>query len=80
MFRERFLVNCFGKKREFLFSPEISKIIIYQFEDEPEIIITPVAYINQNLVYSAPYCNPGHYLMEINDGLVAKLLAQTYGP
>ena len=73
-------IRVVGVKPDKRKKPEISKIIIYQFEDEPEIIITPVAYINQNLVYSAPYCNPGHYLMEINDGLVAKLLAQTYGP
>ncbi len=73
-------VRVVGVKPNKRKKPKISKIIIYQFEDKPDIIITPVAYINKNLVYSAPDWNQDNYLMEINDGRVKKLLAQTYDP
>jgi len=73
-------VRVVGVKPDKRKKPEISKIIIYQFEDKPDIVITPVAYVNKNLVYSAPDWNEDNYLMEINDGRVQKLLAQTYDP
>jgi len=73
-------VRVVGVKPDKRKKPEISKIIIYQFEDKPDIIITPIAYINENLVYSAPDWNEDNYLMEINQGRLQKLLAQTYDP
>lgn len=64
-------------KRE---KPEVTKIIVYQFNQEPDIVITPIAYVNQNLVFSAPKWNPDGYLMEVSQGDLHKLLSLTYDP
>lgn len=71
-------VRVVGVKPDKREKPEIDKIIIYQFNNKPDIVITPVAYINNNLVYSAPVWNVDSYLMELSDGTLQKLIAQTY--
>src|SRR5271157_3993529 len=38
-------------KRE---KPAIDQIIVYQFNGKPDLIINPVAYVDKNLVFSAP--------------------------
>lgn len=58
--------------------PDIEKIIVYQFENQPDIIITPVAIVNGNLVFSVPQWVQDGYLMDLSDGDFQKLLAQTY--
>ncbi|MBA2367921.1 MAG: hypothetical protein H0V82_02720 [Candidatus Protochlamydia sp.] len=63
-----------GKRKK----PDIEQIIIYQFNDQPDLIIKPVAYVDNNLVFSAPAWNSDGYLMEISDGRLDQLLAQTY--
>lgn len=73
-------VRVVGVKPDKRQKPDISKIIIYQFGNQPDIVITPVAYVNKNLVYSAPAWNVDQYLMEISDGQLQQLLAQTYDP
>lgn len=68
--------------------PRVSKIIIYRF-NEPDIEITPIAYVakstsvidsNHNLVFSAPLWNPKGYMEESASDEIEKLLKSTYDP
>ncbi|MFI5343323.1 MAG: hypothetical protein ACHQUC_03785, partial [Chlamydiales bacterium] len=70
-------VRVLGVKPDKHEKPKVEKIIIYQF-GKSNVIITPIAYLNGNLVYSAPAWNADNYLMEISDGELQKLLDQTY--
>jgi hypothetical protein len=56
----------------------IDTLIIYQFQNMPDVVLTPIAYIDQNLVFSAPKWVPNGYLMELSEGDLKKLLSQTY--
>lgn len=60
--------------------PSIDKIIVYQFDGQPDIIIKPIAYVDQNLVFSIPQWEKDRYLMELSDGDLHKLLSQAYDP
>lgn len=60
-----------------LHSSEIAKIIIYQF-NAPDILLTPVAYVDQNLVFTSPQLAPKGYLMDITRGELQSLLSTTY--
>lgn len=60
--------------------PDIEKIIIYQFDDLPDLTITPIAYVNDDLIFSVPEWNPNGYLMDISSGRLRQLLSQTYDP
>ncbi|CUI17119.1 conserved putative membrane protein [Candidatus Protochlamydia naegleriophila] len=60
--------------------PNVDKIIVYQFNDQPDLVITPVAYVDNNLVFSAPAWNQDGFLMEISNGRLHQLLSQTYDP
>ncbi|WP_068468089.1 hypothetical protein [Candidatus Protochlamydia phocaeensis] len=65
-----------GKRQK----PNIEKIVIYQFNDQPELVLTPIAYIDGNLVFSVPQWNSDGYLMEVSNGRLQQLLSQTYDP
>lgn len=65
-----------GKRKK----PAIDKIIIYQFNNQPDIIVTPIAYIGSNLAFSAPQWNANGYLIEVSEGELRDLLSQTYDP
>lgn len=58
--------------------PNIDKLVIYLFEDKPDIVFTPIAYIDKNLVFSIPALVPNGYFMELSEGDLQQLLAQTY--
>lgn len=58
--------------------PLIDKIIIYQFNDKPDIIINPIGYKSDDLIYSAPQLYKPGYLMEISEGGLKELLSETY--
>ncbi len=64
-------------KRE---KPAIDQIIVYQFDGKPDLIINPVAYVDKNLVFSAPEWEPEGYLMELSEGDLLTLLSKTYDP
>lgn len=64
-----------GKRQK----PKIDKIVVYLF-DQPDVIIHPIAYIDQNLVFSAPQWEKGSYFMELSEGDLQQLLSQTYDP
>lgn len=57
---------------------DIQQIIIYQFQEPKEIILTPIAYVNQNLFFSAPLWNQNGVMMDVSEGGLKKLLDQTY--
>lgn len=59
---------------------DIDKLVIYQFENNPDIVLTPVATSDSNLVFSVPAWIPKgqHLLMELSEGDLQNLLAQTY--
>lgn len=58
--------------------PNIDKLVIYSFQDKPEIVLTPVAYVDNNLIFSIPDWVPHGYLMELSDGSLKELLSKTY--
>lgn len=72
--------------------PEVSKIIIYRFND-PDIEITPIGFVNKtssaiktatpdypNIVFSAPQWNPKGLLEEATSDEMQKVLLTTYDP
>jgi len=59
--------------------PDFEKIVIYQFEGEPDIIIKPLAYVDGDLIFSAPQWQPPKdYLMELSAWNLRNLLSTTY--
>lgn len=54
-----------------------SKLIFYRFNDS-NIVITPLAYIGGNLLFSSPIWNNGHPLLEKSNGALKELLENTY--
>lgn len=71
-------VQIVNFKQEESQKPDIDKIIVYQFAGQPEITIQPIAYVNQNLVFSAPDWEPNQYFMELSSGNLKQLLSETY--
>ena len=65
-----------GKRQQ----PNIEKIVVYLFGNQPPLTITPIAYVNENLVFSVPAWSHDGYFMDLSDGDFHKLLAQTYDP
>lgn len=59
-------------------APDFQQLIIYRFEDQPDLIITPTTYLNNELVYSMPQWNPNGYMKEVSVGELRKLISQTY--
>lgn len=57
---------------------EISKIVIYRFGKQSDIVITPIMYKNDELIFSAPVLEKDRYLKENRRGKLKKLLSQTY--
>lgn len=60
--------------------PNIEKIVIYRFNNQPDLVINPIAYVNQNLVFSIPEWEQEGYFMELSNGALKQLLSQTYDP
>jgi hypothetical protein len=61
-------------------NPVIEQIVIYQFGEAKDLILTPVAYVDHNLIYSIPDWNPKGYMMDVSEGRLQNLLSQTYDP
>lgn len=60
--------------------PHLEQIVIYQFDGKPDLILTPLGFIDNELVYTMPSWNQGGYMMEVSNGALQKLLSQTYDP
>lgn len=56
----------------------IEKIVIYPFTGKTEIVLTPIAYVDNNLIFVAPDWVPHGYLMELSDGTLKNLISKTY--
>lgn len=63
-----------GKRKK----PDFEKIVVYQFDGKPDLIVKPIAYIGNNLVFSVAEWNPEGYLMEISEGKLQTLLSKSY--
>lgn len=70
-------VRVVGLKPNKRQKPDIEKIVIYRF-GLPDLIVTPVAYVENNLVYSTPEWNEESYLMEMSDGYLRQIITQSY--
>lgn len=58
--------------------PDIEQIIIYRFGTKPPLLLTPVTYLNDNLVYTNSEWNPDGYLKEVSRGVLKQILSDTY--
>lgn len=58
--------------------PNIDKLVIFQFLGKPDIELTAITYIDQDLIFSVPQWVPNGYLLELSEGDLQKLLSQTY--
>lgn len=63
-----------GKRQK----PDIDQIVIYQFDKKPDIVLTPIAYVDDNLVFTAPAWVDQGFLMELSNGDLQKLLSESY--
>lgn len=63
-----------GKRKK----PDFEKVIVYQFDGKPDLIIKPIAYVGNNLVFSVAEWNPEGYLMELSEGKLQTLLSKSY--
>jgi hypothetical protein len=63
-----------GKRQK----PDFEKMIVYQFEGKPDLVINPIAYVDKNLVFSVPEWDPSGYLMELSEGDLQDLLSKSY--
>ncbi len=57
--------------------PPFTKLYIYRF-NAPDIVITPLAYLDNNLLFSSPEWNNGAPLLEKSQGKLKFLLENAY--
>lgn len=65
-----------GKRQQ----PNIDKIVVYLFDNKPDLIISPIAYVDKNLFFTVPQWQQNGFLMELSEGRLQELLSQTYDP
>ncbi len=58
--------------------PDFDKIVIYQFNNKPDISVTPVTYIDSNLIFKQPEWNKEGYLMDTSAGLLQQTITNSY--
>jgi hypothetical protein len=58
---------------------DISKIVVYRF-NAPDLIIIPIAYEDDNLIFSSPEWNSKGVMKDVSQGALKNLLLQTYDP
>lgn len=56
---------------------EISKIRIYRF-GQPDLILLPIEYKDNNLIFLSPDWNSEGFMRDISNGRLKSLLSQTY--
>ncbi len=61
-------------------NPNIDKLIIYLFDNKPDLVLNPIAYVDQDLIFSVPQWGENGFLMELSEGRLKQLLSQTYDP
>ena len=60
--------------------PDIEEIVVYQFGNQEDITITPVTYVDNDLIVSMTKWNPRGYLLDVSDGELRNLLNSTHDP
>lgn len=55
---------------------DFERIVISRLKNQPEVVITPVGYIRNNLLFSAPSWNPKGYMRDLSDGGLKKIITQ----
>ena len=58
--------------------PDITKIIVYRFGDTPDVLITPLTNVGNNLVFSAPQLYSDGALTDLSQGKLRELLSKTH--
>lgn len=71
----RIKVDARGKES----NVDVDKIVIYRF-NAPPVEIRPIAFIDHNLLYSAPDWDKNFFLKEVSHGQLEKLIRETYDP
>jgi hypothetical protein len=71
------LVEIPSEKRT---KPAFDNIIIYQFNDKPDLVITPITYIGQDLIYTNPEWASKGYLKEVSEGRLKEIIENSYDP
>lgn len=72
------------KQLEFVSNPGFERIIIYRFLDQPDLILSPIGYVNtqvpgqENLEFTVPGWNPNGNLRETSDGKLKSILESVY--
>lgn len=56
----------------------MDKLVIYQFQNKPDIVLTLLTYVNQNLVFSSPNWAPDGYLIESSNGRLKELISESH--
>lgn len=56
----------------------IEQLIIYQFQELPDIVLTPIGYVGKDMIFAAPQWTPNGYLKELSEGTLQKLLTESY--
>ena len=58
---------------------DFTQLVVYRF-NKPDLVITPVQYDGNNLIFSCKEWNPQGYLKDISYGSLKDLIATTYDP
>lgn len=58
--------------------PDFDSIIVYQFNNQPDITFKPVAFNEQNLIFSVPLLQKDGYLMDISEGKLNQFISKTH--
>ena len=58
-------------------SSDISKIVIYRF-NKPDLVLTPIRYDKNNLIFSSPEWNRDGFMKDVSGGNLQTLLSKTY--
>lgn len=55
----------------------IQKIVVYRF-NAPDLELTPIQFVEDNLVYDAPALNSEYYFLELSGGDLKKMLTNAF--
>jgi hypothetical protein len=71
------LSNPFETQDNLLQSPPFTNLIVYLF-NEPDVVLTPLGYNHESLVFSAPQWNKGRPLIVPDNHLFKQILETSY--
>lgn len=65
-------------EKQSISKPDFQQIIIYLFNGKPDLILEPVGYMNENLIYTNKEWNPSGYMRDVSAGSLKRFLSETY--